>query len=45
MQIYIPSETYTGKPIAYFENGEKEDLNKLIDLEENYYIENGALFL
>lgn len=44
MQIYIPSETYTGKPIAYFENGEKEDLNKLIDLEENYYIENGALF-
>lgn len=44
MQIYIPSETYTGKPIAYFEDGEKEDLDKLIDLEENYYIENGALF-
>lgn len=25
MQIYIPSETYTGKPIAYFEDGEKLD--------------------
>lgn len=44
MQIYIPSETCTGKPIAYFEDGEKEDLDKLINLEENYYIVNGTLF-
>lgn len=36
MQIYIPSETYTGKPIAYFEDGEKEDLpGKYIRFEDN----------
>jgi len=44
MKIYIPSKNYTGKPIAYFEDGEKEDLDKLIDLEENYNIEDGVLF-
>ena len=44
MKIYIPSYTYTGKPIAYFEDGEKEDLDKMIDLEENYRIEDGVLF-
>lgn len=44
MKIYIPSKTYTGTPIAYFEDGEKEIMDKLIDLEENYYVENGVLF-
>ena len=24
MKIYIPSETYTGKPIIYLDDGEKE---------------------
>lgn len=38
MKIYIPSETYTGKPIIYLDDGEKEDLEKMEAAERDYYI-------
>lgn len=38
MKIYIPSETYTGKPIVYLDDGEKEDLEKMEAVERDYYI-------
>ena len=38
MKIYIPSEIYTGKPIIYLEDGEKEDLEKMEMVERDYYI-------
>ena len=38
MKIYIPSETYTGKPIVYLDDGEKEDLEKMEMVERDYYI-------
>lgn len=38
MKIYIPSETYTGKPIVYLNDGEKEDLEKMEAIERDYYI-------
>lgn len=38
MKIYIPSETYTGKPIVYLADGEKEDLEKMEAVERDYFI-------
>lgn len=38
MKIYISSETYTGKPIIYLDDGEKEDLEKMEAVERDYYI-------
>lgn len=38
MKIYIPSETYTGKPIIYLEDNEKEDLEKMESAERDYFI-------
>lgn len=38
MKIYIPSETYTGKPIVYLYDGEKENLEKMEAVERDYYI-------
>ena len=38
MKIYIPSETYTGKPIIYLADGEKEDLEKMAAVERDYFI-------
>lgn len=38
MKIYIPSETYTGKPIIYLDDGEKEDLEKMEAAERDYFI-------
>mgnify|MGYP006983174198 CR=1 FL=1 len=38
MKIYIPSETYTGKPVIYLDDGEKEDLKKMEAVERDYYI-------
>lgn len=38
MKIYVPSETYTGKPIIYLEDDEKEDLEEMESAERDYFI-------
>lgn len=37
MQLYIPEKNYAGKPVFYFEASQKENLDAMIYVEDNFH--------